>query len=375
MTAPVLFEELTADNGKRIGIITLSAEKTLNALTLEMVNLMLQQLGQWQHDNNIACVLVKGAGVRAFCAGGDVQCLHQSAVERPGGPCHYAEDFFTREYRLDYLFHTYPKPVICWGHGIVMGGGVGVMAACSHRVATEKTRIAMPEITIALYPDVGGSWFLNRMPGKSGVFLALTGAAINGADSLFTDLADYFLSQDQYESVVNALLIQPWSTLYQHNHDIVSELLTVVSANSSDALPEGRVESHLETINQLCDGDDVVAIINAIIDIETEDQWLAKASANLMTGSPLSGLIIYHQLQVSRKMTLAQVFRSEIQLSTNIVRYPEFAEGVRALLIDKDRNPLWQFKTVEEVPADLLSRFFVAPTLGSTWPANPLADL
>ena len=375
MTAPVLFEELVANNAKRIGIITLNVEKTLNSLTLAMVDLMLDQLNQWQHCEDIACIVVKGAGHKAFCAGGDVQALYQSAIDQPGGPCQYAEDFFTREYRLDYLFHTYPKPVICWGHGIVMGGGLGIMAACSHRVVTEKTRIAMPEVTIALYPDVGGSWFLNRMPGHSGMFLALTGASINGADSLFTGIADYFISHDQYQSVLDALLHQPWSTTQQHNNDLVSDLLAVIATSSEDAIPEDNVESHLDIINQLCAGADVFAVIDAISSVDTEDPWLLKARDSLVAGSPLSALIINRQLQLSREMSLAEVFQSEIQLSTNIVRYPEFAEGVRALLIDKDKNPQWQFKTVAQVPADVLEQFFTTPTSGSSWPHNPLADL
>ncbi len=375
MTAPVLFEELTANNGKRIGIVTLNAEKTLNALTLAMVDLLLEQLGQWQHEQDVACILVKGAGEKAFCAGGDVQALYQSSIDQPGGPCQNAEDFFTREYRLDYLLHSYSKPVICWGHGIVMGGGLGVMAACSHRIVTEKTRIAMPEITIGLYPDVGGSWFLNRMPAQSGVFLALTGASINATDSVFTGIADHFICHEQYASVLAALVNQPWSTTQQHNNDLVSDLLTVIAANSEDAMPDGNVESHLEIINQLCSGDDVFTVVDAITNLETDDSWLAKARDSLAAGSPLSALIISRQLELSRDMTLADVFRAEVQLSTNIVRYPEFSEGVRALLIDKDRNPQWQFKAVTDVPTEVLDRFFSVPESGSTWPENPLADL
>ena len=162
----VLFEELTAASGK-VGRVTLNIEATLNSLTLEMVDLLQAQLDAWADDDAIAAIFIEGAGEKAFCAGGDVQALHASSVGTPGGPCEYAETFFTREYRLDYTLHTYAKPIICWGHGIVMGGGLGVMAACSHRVVTERTRIAMPEVTIALFPDVGGSWFLNHMPRPS----------------------------------------------------------------------------------------------------------------------------------------------------------------------------------------------------------------
>ena len=375
MTAPVLFEEIPADNGKLIGLVTLNVEKTLNSLTLEMCNLLLEKLEVWEHREDIACLLIKGAGPKAFCAGGDVQALYQSAIDQPGGPCEYAEEFFAREYRLDYRLHTYIKPIIAWGHGIVMGGGLGVMAGCSHRVVTEKTRIAMPEVTIALFPDVGGSWFLNHMPEKAGTFLALTGASINAADTLFTGLADYFLPNEEFDRVIAALKTQPWASTSQHNHDLLSELLTMIEGNIDGEAPEGNVEKHLATINELCTSDDVLEVYQAITSLESDDEWLTRARDGLSGGSPLSALIIFKQLQVSAGMTLAEVFQSELQLATNVVRYPEFAEGVRALLIDKDRNPRWQFKQPQDVPADLLEGFFTAPTTGSNWPDNPIADL
>ena len=182
---PVLFERLPAANGAVVGLLTLNAEKSLNALSLDMVDLMQAQLSDWQHDAQVAAVFMRGAGDKAFCAGGDIQAIYQSMIATPGGPCEYAEAFFKREYRLDYLLHTYPKPVISWGHGIVMGGGLGVHAGARHKIVTEKTRFAMPEIGIGLFPDVGGTWFLNRMPGKTGLFVALTAAALNAGDALY----------------------------------------------------------------------------------------------------------------------------------------------------------------------------------------------
>ena len=210
MSAPVLFEEIDSKAGK-VGRITLNVEPTLNSLTLEMVDLLQARLDGWREDDSIGAVFIDGAGEKAFCAGGDVQALHASAVETPGGPCEYGEAFFTREYRMNYTLHTWPKPLVCWGHGIVMGGGLGVMAGCSHRIVTEKTRIAMPEVTIALFPDVGGSWFLNHMPGKSGLFLALTGASINAADAIYTGIADRFVSSEHKQAVLDALVEQAWS--------------------------------------------------------------------------------------------------------------------------------------------------------------------
>jgi enoyl-CoA hydratase/carnithine racemase len=367
--APVLFSELPAATG-RVGRITLSVSATLNSLTLEMVDLLQERLEQWRDDDGVAVILIEGAGDKAFCAGGDIQALHQSAVETPGGPCDYAEQFFTREYRLNYTLHTYPKPIICWGHGIVMGGGLGVMAGCAHRVVTEKTRIAMPEVTIALFPDVGGSWFLNHMPGKTGQFLALTGASINAADAIYTGLADRFISSERKDSVIEQLQQVPWSTNCDDNHARVRHTLRPFTEQSIGNCPGGQVEPHLGSINNLCDGDDIHEVIDNIIGQQTDDPWLSRARDSLDHGSRLAALWIDRQLQETRHASLREVFQAEIQLVTNIVRHPEFAEGVRALLIDKDRNPKWLFTASRDVPTALLDDFFIAP-----WEHNPLAAL
>lgn len=367
--APVIFEELPAASGK-IGRVTLSVAATLNSLTLEMVDLLQARLDAWRNDDEIAAIFIEGAGEKAFCAGGDVQALHQSAVSTPGGPCDYAESFFTREYRMNYTLHTYSKPLICWGHGIVMGGGLGVMAGCSHRVVTEKTRIAMPEVTIALFPDVGGTWFLNHMPGKAGQFLAMTGASINAADAIYTGIADRFISSERKGEVIEQLLRQQWGTAEEVNHALVRHVLRPFAEQSIGQCPGGQVEPHLGSINTLCDGDDVHEVIDNIVSLQTQDPWLSKASNSLAHGSSLAALWINRQLQATRHASLKEVFQAEIQLATNIVRHPEFAEGVRALLIDKDRNPCWQYAASRDVPVQVLKSFFTAP-----WDSNPLADL
>ncbi len=367
--APILFEELPSAAGK-LGHITLQVPATLNSLTLEMVDLLQEKLDQWRTDDSVGAIFIEGSGEKAFCAGGDVQALHASATETPGGPCAYAEAFFAREYRMDYSLHTYPKPIVCWGHGIVMGGGLGVMAGCSHRVVTEATRIAMPEVTIALFPDVGGSWFLNHMPGKSGHFLALTGASINAADAIYTGLADRFIASEHREAVIAELTRQDWGSDSEANHGLVRHVLRPFAEQSIGSCPAGQVEPHMGTIARLCDGDNVHQIIDNITAQQTDDQWLARARDGLAQGSRLAALWIERQLHETRHASLKEVFQAEIQLATNVVRYPEFAEGVRALLIDKDRNPAWQYSASRDVPEELMEQFFTAP-----WDENPLADL
>ncbi|MAD21828.1 MAG: enoyl-CoA hydratase, partial [Halomonas sp.] len=184
----VLFEEHTTQDGHVIGEITLNAERSLNALTLEMIEEILPRLNQWQSDERVVAVLLDSAGEKAFCAGGDVVNLYK-AIQGEGA-ADFPERFFENEYRLDYQLHTFPKPVICWGNGIVMGGGMGLLSGSSHRIVTETSRLAMPEVTIGLYPDVGASWFLNRLPGGAGRFLAMTGGQINAPDAVHLGLAD-----------------------------------------------------------------------------------------------------------------------------------------------------------------------------------------
>src|SRR5690606_3190798 len=197
----VLFEERAAGGGKRIAFAQLNAEKSLNALNQTMIDLLRPRLAAWAEDPAIACVVLSGSGDKAFCAGGDIIGLYRAMREHPGGPNPLVERFFETEYRLDYQIHTYPKPILCWGHGIVMGGGLGLMAGASHRVATERSRIAMPELGIGFFRDVGASWFLNRMPGRLGLYLGLTGSTLNATDALYAGLADYFVPAAQRDAV------------------------------------------------------------------------------------------------------------------------------------------------------------------------------
>ena len=160
----VLVKELKAKNGSKIGHITLNSEETLNSLTLSMVDIIHSQLSEWEKEKNIVAVILEGVGDKAFCAGGDIRALYESMVQSPGGPNPFAEAFFEREYRLDYKIHKYSKPIICWVDGITMGGGVGLMLGCDYRFSTERTRFAMPEIGVGLFPDVGFTYFIDKLP-------------------------------------------------------------------------------------------------------------------------------------------------------------------------------------------------------------------
>lgn len=378
LNRPVLFEERQADDGARIGVARLNVEKTLNALSLDMIDLLSERLTAWAADPQVLLVLLEASGERAFCAGGDLQQLyksmlvhHASAEREDAAANQYALAMFSREYRLDYLIHTYPKPVLCWGDGIVMGGGLGLMAGASHRVVTERSKVAMPEINIGLYPDVGGSWLLSRMPGEVGLFLALTGAPMGASDAIFTGVADYQIPQSAKPRVVDALLRQPWHTESRAENDHrLTSLLRKFSFTGEES--PGPVRQHFDLINALCRHNSVLKVIGAITEFTSDDAWLTRAGASLEAGSP-SSAALGHALQLrARRLSLADVFRMELVASMRCAARPDFAEGVRALIIDKDRRPHWQPATHAEITQEWIDGYFESPWQAD---AHPLVDL
>jgi len=362
----ILIQILEAKQGN-IGVLTLNAEKTLNSLTIDMVKLLAKTLTDWADDPSISVVVLMGAGEKAFCAGGDVQALYQSAINPKGGVCADAEAFFFNEYQLNYQIHCYEKPIICFGTGFVMGGGLGLLAGASHRVVTETTKIAMPEITIGLFPDVGATHFLNQIPFNIGYFLALTGARINGNDAIFCKLADYSIEQKNINTFLSQLQKASWEQDVESNHQLVDELLKFQTPIDNILLPTSNIQDNLKVLEAVCQQNSLCDTLNAIYEIDDDNKWLKHAKFTLAAGSPLSSLLIYEQLRRHRYADLQTIFKSELSLATNIIRHPEFSEGVRALLIDKDKQPKWQFEHYSHVPNSLIEHFFTQP-----WDTNPL---
>lgn len=362
----VLFTEHATKDGQIIGEIRLNAEKSLNALTLDMIDLIQPKLDEWRDDANVVAVLLDSAGDKAFCAGGDIVNLYKAMVAEDTD---FPEQFFTREYRLDYTLHTYPKPVICWGSGIVMGGGMGLMNGCSHRVVTETSHLAMPEVTIGLYPDVGGSWFLNRMPGRTGLFLGLTGNPINAADALFLGLADRALSADMRDGMLERLQSEHWG---EDAGGVVSRVLRELEEECSEifeAMP-APIRAHEGLIREVTDHDSVEEMVESLLALESDDKWIKRAQKAISHGSPLSIKMIHEQLHRCRHLSLKEAFQHELILSVQCCRHRELQEGVRALLIDKDGQPNWTFASIEEVESRFLEGMFQSP-----WQQHPLADL
>ncbi len=372
--APVLFEEQPAANGKRIGIATLNAPRTLNGFSLPMAHLLHERLTAWAADDGIALVVLQGAGEKAFCAGGDLHSLYQSMrAYRDAGATDvrdnaYAAEFFDVEYRVDYLIHTYAKPILCWGHGIVMGGGIGLMSGASHRVVSERSKLAFPEITVGLFPDVGGSWLLPRVPGKGGLFLALTGAPLNAGDAIYAGLADIHIAEAQRADVFSALAQVHWNDDAKRNHEQLSALL---QEHASDAAT-GPLLRNAATVDALCEGNDVTAVVDAIGALQTDDAWLQTAQATLAAGAPGSARLAWELQQRAAGASLAAVYRFEYIAALHSAAHGDFAEGIRALLIDKDRSPRWQPATLAEATPQWAQTFFVSPWNAAT---HPLADL
>jgi enoyl-CoA hydratase/carnithine racemase len=371
--SPVLFEERAAGADRRIGIATLNAPKTLNGLSLAMAHLLDAQLAHWAGDDGIAVVVLQGAGEKAFCAGGDLHGLYRSMVEfRDSGARDisenaYASEFFAVEYRLDHRIHTYSKPILCWGHGIVMGGGIGLMSGASHRVVSERSKLAFPEITVGLYPDVGGSWLLNRAPGRSGLFLALTGALLNPGDAIHAGLADACLPEASRGEVFDALLAETWA------HDGAHAQLDALLARFAVPAPAGPLQRHAALVDAACVHADLDAIVAAIQAIDAgDDAWLQAAQTTLAAGSPGSARLGFELQRRAASLSLADTFRLEYTVSLHCAAHGDFAEGIRALLIDKDRQPHWNPATLAEATPTWAERFFTAPWAAD---AHPLADL
>ncbi len=343
-----------------LGSITLSSEKTLNSLSIPMIAELHDVLKQWKADEEIACVLLQGAGEKAFCAGGDVRRLYDAIIkQRDEAPEEVPQDcldFFTQEYKLDYEIHKYPKPIVVWADGIVMGGGIGLEAGASHRIVTEKSKLAMPEITIGLYPDVGGTWFLNRMPDGFGLYLGLTGTRLNAADCLYLKLADYFIPLNLKPEVIARLQKANWEKNNENNFAKVTDILNSISAEHQP--DKSLAQSHQSFVSRFEEISSVDAFRKTLLACYDKDDWINAGIKSFESGSPSSAHIIFEQLKRGRNLSLEEVFRSELNLSAQCCIHPDFAEGVRALLVDKDQSPKWQPATLEAITDKWVESYF-----------------
>lgn len=341
-------EVLTRIDG-RVGRITLNRPKALHALTTAMCADMIDALLAWRDDPAVELVLLDHSGERGFCAGGDIRMLAESGA----GDGHQARQFFFIEYRLNHLLFEYPKPVAAIMDGVTMGGGVGLAMPSRYRIATERTTFAMPETGIGLFPDVGGGWFLPRMPGHAGLWLALTGARIKAADCELLGIATDYVESARIPDLKAAILADPGA------------IETILTEFEADA---GRppFSDHQDQVDRLFGKDSVEAIV-AALEAEGSD-WSKAQLATLATKSPQTLKVAFRQLKLGgAAAAFADNMRMEYRIGARVVQRHDFIEGVRAVIVDKDNAPKWNPPTLSGVGEEMLDAIFANLPAAEEW--------
>jgi enoyl-CoA hydratase/carnithine racemase len=364
--------EVLVERRGNAGLITLNRPKALNALSLQMIRDLTRSLLAWRDDASVQVVAIRGSNKKGqpgtpeslfggFSAGGDIRFFHQAALA--GDPA--LEDFFTEEYALNHLIHTYPKPYIAFMDGVVMGGGMGISQGARVRIVTEHTKMAMPETNIGLFPDVGGGYFLSRCPGHAGEYLALTGDVIGADEALAYGLADVKLDAARLPVLWDALGSQAWTSATDAEKWIATELI----AESPD---KTRAEGQIDTYFSLPRVKHIVDALEA-----SADPWAVKTAATLRKRSPLLLHVTLEQIHRARSMSLADDLRMERDLVHQCFHLrpgaaSETVEGIRALAIDKDYKPQWNPARIEDVKPAMVEAFFVSPWTAETHPLRGL---
>ena len=348
MTDDVL---ITAERG--VGRLRLNRPGAIHALTTEMCEVMSEALLRWRSDPDIQAVVIDHFEGRGFCAGGDVVMLAKSGA----GDLHKAREFFFAEYRLNHLLFTYDKPTVAIMDGITMGGGVGIALPCTYRVATANTRLAMPETSIGLFPDVGGGWYLPRLPGRIGQYMALTGTRLDGGDCAYFGLATHFVAAPGLEELIERI------------HQAPDRVMGTLGA-AAETAPDSKLSENLAAINRIFASDSLEKILDSLEADDTE--WAEHELVTLRTKSPLSCKVSLRLLaEGAERASFADEMRSEYALAGRVVQTHDFREGVRALLIDKDNAPDWDPPIPEGVNDEMLDDLFAPLPKAEQWTPFP----
>ncbi|MGH6815790.1 MAG: enoyl-CoA hydratase/isomerase family protein [Hyphomicrobiaceae bacterium] len=341
MTTPQTNDVVIRREG-HAGRIALNRPKALNALTYAMVTAIWDALTAWQDDPAVELVLLDGAGERGLCAGGDVRAMYDSAPQGAG----FAKKFWADEYRLNALIGRYPKPYVAFMDGIVMGGGIGLSAHGSRRIVTDRSELAMPETGIGLIPDVGGTWLLAHAPGEIGVYLGLTGERMRGAGTIYAGFADTFVPAAKLGALAVAL------------GQARADTLDAVIASFAGQPPASDLAARADVINRTFCGNTLGAIRDAL---QAEGSaWSVKTLATLRTRSPLALAATLAAIRRARTLgSLEEALDVEYRLTTRLFEHGEFIEGVRALIVDKDRSPKWRPPRLEDVTGAMVEALFL----------------
>jgi enoyl-CoA hydratase/carnithine racemase len=320
-----------------VGRLVLNRPQALNALDLPMIRACSQALENWRDDPHVHAVVIEGAGERAFCAGGDIRALRQYELD---GEHHRAEIFFREEYALNLMIASFPKPYIALIDGICMGGGIGVSVHAPYRVATEHAAFAMPETAIGFFPDIGATYFLPRLPGELGTYLGLTGLRVEGGDAVHAGFATHFTRREDLPALSRALAKNGSAALGWH----------------SAPLPAFSLAPHRTAIDRCFGAGSVPEIVQRVADLG--DEWATKTLATLRAMSPSALCWTLAAIRRGADRTLPQCQADELALTRTTMRHPDFAEGVRAMVVDKDRKPRWQPSRIEDVDPAVIAAMF-----------------
>lgn len=334
-------ETVIARRDGRVGRIVLNRPQALNALDLPMIRTLSRVLQNWRDEPHVHAVVIEGAGERAFCAGGDIRALRQFELD---GEHHRAEAFFREEYDLNLMIATYPKPYVALIDGICMGGGIGVSVHAPYRVATEHAAFAMPETAIGFFPDIGATFFLPRLPGQLGIYLGLSGARMQGTDAIHAGLATHFVRREDLPKLSLALAADGPGAL----------------GPQTTSVPDFSMAPQRAAIDFCFGVNGVAEIVRRLEGVG--DDWAHRTLAMLRTVSPSALCWTLEALRRGGDMTLPQCQAAELALTRNAMRHPDFAEGVRAMVVDKDRKPKWQPARIEDVDPAVIASMFTAPS-------------
>jgi enoyl-CoA hydratase len=343
-------DQVNIHRHEKAGHISLNRPKAIHALTLEMCQAMNNALAEWIDDEGVQAIIIDHAEGRGFCAGGDIAMLRNSALNDGGRE---GRAFFHEEYRLNHALFTYPKPIVTFMDGITMGGGVGISQPAKYRVATENTRFAMPESGIGLFPDVGGGWYLSRIGGRIGQFLALTGARLDGSECLWAGLATHYLPADKLAEAKARIALHP---------DRIGGILGELSITP----PPARIAANADKIARHFASDDYEEILASL---ERDDSdWAATERDTLGTKSPQTCKVALRQLATGAGLDdFADNMAMEYRIASRVLLRPDFAEGVRAVIVDKTNDPKWNPASPQEVDAELLDAIFAPLPQEEEW--------
>ena len=346
MESEVLFE---VDDG--VGIITLNRPKTLNALTMNMINQMRLKFTAWMEKDAIKVIIVKGSGDKAFCAGGDVRAVRQSIIDYSGmETSELAKNFFYEEYILNHQIHTCQKPYIAIIDRVCMGGGVGLSVHGSFRVATERTLVGMPETAIGLFPDVGGSWFLSRLPGEIGTYLALTGRPVNAGDCIALGIATHLVASSSLEKLELDLRSNTFGTnAFSEVHNLL-EKFSIINFEA----PVFDLKSQIDSCFAENSVEDIISRLK-----DDKSEFGRETLKMLKTKSPTSLKVTLEQIRRgSIAVDFGETLTMEFRMAQHFVCENDFSEGVRALLVDKDHKPDWKPNLLVDVSDDDVEKYF-----------------